>query len=101
MPLGATYADLVLNAIFRGTFGTPATTLYWSLGEQVNLGTTAANRTLPYGYFDPPAEWSGITRVPHPVNRGAWSSSAAFNDYYNSEGADAAGDYCFFMPVTI
>jgi hypothetical protein len=102
MPLGATYADLVLNAIFRGSFGSPATTLYWTLGDQVNLPTTVGNRTMPYGYFDPPTEWSGIVRVPHPINRGAWSSSNPSGlDYFASERADSADDYRRFLPVTI
>lgn len=72
--LGATYTDLILNAIFRGSVGTPPTTLYFSLG--------ASGSTLT------PVEIT-TTRTAVKVTRG-WLSGQDSSSYpYQSTGTVA------------
>lgn len=76
--LGATYTDLVLNALFRGSVGTPPSTLYFSLGAS---GSTTV-----------PTEIT-TTRTAVKVNRG-WLSGldSSRYQYQSSGGAFGSGN---------
>jgi hypothetical protein len=70
--LGATYTDLVFNAIFRGSVGTPPTTLYFSLGAS---GSTTV-----------PTEIT-TTRTAVKVRRGWLSGQNSYSYPYQSTGS--------------
>jgi hypothetical protein len=61
MPLGATSNDLLLNAYLRGSVGTPATSIYVSLGLGVAVPSPGAG--VPRGSYSAGTEITGFTRA--------------------------------------
>lgn len=66
------WSDLILNAMFRGSVGTPPATLYFSLGQS--------------GSITVPVEISGIVRAPVVCSRGAFSGTDTASYPYQSTG---------------
>lgn len=76
--LGATYTDLILNALFRGTIGTPPTTLYFSLGASGSVLTPVEITT---------------TRTAVKVNRGWLSGQDSPTYQYQASGTVFGKNY--------